>query len=404
MPGTKPIGPGALYVKAETTPFTWQAFAVTDAIRHIGVPSFGSGARQHSFPNISRGDRGRYNKVIGRYNDVPVSFEIPLFGGGTAGTAITPRTAIFESACGFSSTVVGGTSVTYESDVTNPAGACSLYYVDRNAVLGQYVSGFISQSIALSLDKENIPKWTISGIGARKTEFMKTTLGGALDGVAGTTAMTLASAKVIRNGDTSATALSGLEIYVTIGSEHIKITAFNLATKVATIVREQLGSSAAAHDNASVVTPYAAAPTYGESGLLLGPEDWTVSDGSAIACTAFQYTLNTGRAFDALSSGSSASSALHNGGPITGEGSLSFLLDQTRHQLEYDMDKGTVKDLAITCGATGGSIFTVNLDASILRDGFDIALATEDPLVVTLPFDTIDSATAQLGQLQVVET
>jgi hypothetical protein len=403
MPTTKPIGPGELFIKAESTPFTFEAFAVTDAIRHLGIPQLGDSVRERVEVDISRGDRGSYHEVLGRYTEPEFTIEIPFFGSGTAGTAVAARTALLESGAGLSETTVGGTSVTYESDEANPAGTVSMYYVDREAVLGQYLIGGIVTSVGFELDKENTPKMVFSGKAARKWEFFKTTLGGALDSNAGTTSMTLADAYSIRTGDETSTSLTGLEIYVKIESEIIKITAFNRTSKVATIVRAQFSTSAAAHDNGSTVSPFAETPTYGEAGLLNGPHDWTFSDGEAFALTKASYTLETGRMFDPLSSGASASSALHNG-QMKGTGNVSFILDNTRNDIFQKLDVGTEIDGAFTVGSTAGSIFAINLDHMRLIDGVPKTLESNAVAEVTVNFRTRDIATALAGQLQMVET
>jgi len=403
MPGTKPIGPGVLYVKAESTAFTFEAFTATDAIRHMGVPAIGGHTRERIDLELSRGDRGRFHEVLGRYNDVEFTVEIPMYGEGAAGTAVPARKALLESGAGLSEVVSGGTSVTYESDVANPSATCSMYYVDREGILGQYLIGCIVTTVGVELDKEAAPKFVLSGMAARKWEFFKTTLGGALDANAGTTSMTMADDFAILTGDESTASVSGLEIYVKIDDEIIKITAYNRSTNAATIEREQFGTSAAAHDNGDVVTPYAEAPTYQEGGVINGPHDWTVSDGSAVNLTKLSYSLATGRAFDQLSSGSAASSALHNE-MLDGTGSLSFILDNTRNDYFYNLDTGTEIDLAVTVGATAGSIFTINLDKVRLIDPVPKELERNTIAEVTCNFRTRDTATALQGQLQIVET
>lgn len=404
-PGTKPMGPGTLYVKAESTAFTWEAFAATDAIRHFGVPAIGGSTRERTEIDLSRGDRGRYHEILGRYPDVPFSFEIPFYGSGTAGTAVAARKALFETGAGLSETVVGGTSVTYESDESAPTGTISMYYVDRDSVVGTYLEGGIVQQVGFSLNKSDAAKYTISGLGARLYRFRKTTLGAELDSVAGTTSMTIADTDCILSGNESSTSLSGLEIYVKIDSEIIKITAFNRSTGVATIVREQFSTSAATHSNASVVTPYNETPTYGEAaaGGPLGSCDWTASDGSSRALVSLSYTLETGRMYDQLSSGNCASSAVHNA-RISGSGSMEFILNQGRWDLLYDLDVGTEKDLAIVVGSTAGNIHTINLDHARLIDSVDTQPEIDSPKTVTVNFRTRDTATALAGQFQLAET
>jgi hypothetical protein len=343
-----------------------------------------------------------FHEYLGRYTDAEFTIEIPMFGVGTAGTALAARSALFEDMAGFSEVVAGGSSVTYESDVANPTGTGSMYHVDRNAVLGRYYEGCIVTSVGFELDKENPPKFVFSGKAARASELYKTTLGAELDAVAGTTSMTMTDDFWLRNGDEDATSITG-EWYVTIESEHIKVTAYNRSTNVATIEREQFGSSAALHANGSTVSPYAADPTYGEAGVLNGAHDWTVSDGSSRAFTKFSYTMETGREFDPLSSGSAASNALHNEA-LKGTGSFSFILDNTRNDYFQKADIGTEVDFAITIGATAGSIFTINLDKTRLIDPVPKGLEMNTVNEVTQNFRTRDTATALGGQIQIVET
>ena len=405
MPGTKPMGPGVLYAKKETTPFTFQAFAATDAIRHLGVPQIGDSTRERLELNVSRGDRGRFHESMGRYNDVEFTIEVPLWGvGGTnPGDAHAARQAIMESGAGLAVSTVSETSRTFESNKAAPNKTFSAYYVDREAVLGQYLIGCIIQSVGLEFAKDSADgvKMVFAGVAARKVEAYKTALAVAIDS-ADATAMTI-SPNAIRDGSDAA-AKTGLEVYYKIGDEIVKVTAHNGSTGVCTIARNQFGTSATTHLINAVVTPYAEAPTYQEAGVIAGPHDWTFNDGSAARnLRSLSYTLETGRAFDMLSSGQSASAALHNK-MLNGTGSLSFILDNTRNDFFNWLDLGTDKDGAITVGSTAKSIFTITLGNMHFIEPVPKGLAENDIAEVTMSFRTRDTATALKPQLKIVET
>jgi hypothetical protein len=498
LPATKPTGPYELYAKAESTPFTFEAFAVTDPVQHL-VCSFGDTVRPREEIDESRGDRGGYAEVLGDYVPIPWSIETRLWGSGTAGTAIASRKALLEAAAGldynlYSTTIAivvdafangagddfvvtiidedgtatvttieesvdydaavsdeatatslaaaihaltgvtaaaatdtvtvtldtgyrdvdipnpdatfvtitaGDNKVLYSADDANPATTASLYRVDRQGLLGEYLIGCICQQIVLNMAKGEAPKLTYSGLAARKWEFMATTLGAEIV-AAGTLTMTLANPKRLRTG-TDATSESGLEIYVKIESEVIKITAMNWTTGVATIVRGQFGTDAAAHANSLAVTPYNEAPTFGEAGEVIGPHDWTLSDGAAVNVRAMQVTLETGRMYDELQSGSSSRDGLNNG-KSRATGSLTYILDQSRHEYGRDMDAGTELDLVGTGGSTAGSIFTIDLNHVRLIDGVPKDLAYDEVLEVTLPFRGRDTQAALVGQLNIAMT
>jgi len=398
MPTTKPIGPGTLYAIEETTAFTPQAFLATSAIRHLGIPSIGDSTRERIDLEIARKDRGRFHEHKGRFPDVEFSVELPFFGRGAAGTELLPRSALLEAAAGLAKTT--GASIKYATTAANPAKTASLYYVDREGILGQYLAGCIATAINIGLTKTDTPKITVTGKAARKWEFSATTLGVALASVDGTEC-TLTDAHACRDGSDD-NAISGLPIFAKIDSEIIKITAFNRTTKAATIVRGQFSTSGATHLSGAAVTPYNEAPTFAEAGIINGPHEWSFSDGATRALTKIDITINTGREFDPLSSGSSASSALHNG-PIDCVGSLSWILDTTRAVMGQRLDIGTLVDAAIVVGATAGSIFTINADYMRLIDPMPKALERGSVAEVTQNFRLLDTATA-LGQIEIIET
>jgi hypothetical protein len=197
--------------------------------------------------------------------------------------------------------------------------------------------------------------------------------------------------------------LTGLEIYAKIESEIVKITAFNRTTSTATIERAQFSTDAAAHDDGSTVSPYNETPTYAEAGSLLGPHDWTVSDGTARNWQKFSYELSTGRMFDPLQSGSSASDGIHNV-QIEGTGSFDFILDTTQAEFFKELDNGDSMDLAITVGSDAGSIFTFDFDECVLTGSTPANLQRHDVAIVTQEFRTRDTATALRGQFKMTES
>jgi hypothetical protein len=401
MATTKPTGPYKLAITAETTPFTFEAWTLaTDFFRHLTV-TFGDSVRPREEIDESRCDRGAFAEVLGDYPEVPWSIEARFWGRGAAGTALAPRKALMESAAGLSEVVVGSTSVTYESDSANPASSASMYRVDRNALLGEYLIGCICQQIVIDLTKTEAPKITYSGVAARKWEFMADSIAdvGGISDV--DTTMTLTNPKRLRTG-TNATTESGLEIYVKAESEIIKITAMNWTSGVATIERGLYGTSGAAHLQNVVLTPYAETPTFNESAVI-GPHDWTVSDGAAVNIRSLQYTLETGRMFDELQTGSASRDALHNR-HIKGTGQMVYILNQERFEYGRDMDAGTELDLAVTLGTVAGDIHTINLDHVRLVDPVPKDAPYNEVVEVTQNFRTRDTQTALAGQFQLVET
>jgi hypothetical protein len=403
MPNTKPIRPYQVAVKAEGTAFSFEAFAVTDFIRAY-ESSIGDSIQPQERHKLTCSHRGQTPfRTRGPFNDVPWSLSIPFYGRGAAGTALTPRKALFESAAGWSEVVAGGTSVTYESDTSNPSAAVSMYRVDREQQLGEYIMGAIADTFSIELNKEGQLQMTFSGMAARKWEFNHTTLGAQLDDQAGTVAMTLANPDRLRTGENSAS-ITGLEIYVTIDSEIIKITSINTSTGVCVIEREMFGTSAAAHSNSTDVYPAAPTATYAEdNGLLLGSQDWSVSDGSAINMRSLSISVATGRAYDQKQTGSTSSNSMHNNG-IVGSGSFTAILNNARAEHFKAIDTATLQDLAITLGSTAGSIFTINLDRVLYKDEVPKDLPEEGVFEFTLNFELEDTAAALGGQVQIVET
>ena len=400
MPSTKPIGPHCLHVMTESTPFAFEAYTANTAIRHF-ESSFGDSV-QNLVEQEAVCHRGTYFETRDRFNDVEFSITIPFFGSGAAGTAIAPRKSLWEAGAGLSEVVSGGTSVTYETDVSNPAESISLYRVDRESVLGEYLYGAIIQNITITLNKADAPQIEFSGIASRKWEFYKTTLAAPLDAVAGTTSMTITDGKRLRTGS-SEDVQTGLEIYVQIESEVIKITGITHSTGVCVIEREQFSTTAAAHASSTDVSPHKIAPTFAEVDQPLGAHDWTVSDGADLNVRSFDIAIATGRMFDELQTGSAASSAIHNS-KIETTGSLTFILDNERAELFRDMDAGTDKDFAITLGTVAGKIFTINLDVARLIDPVPKDIPKNAVAEVSQSFRCLDTATALGGQFQIVET
>lgn len=399
MPGTKPSGPHDFYAMNESTPFTWEAFTAADVVRHM-TSSVGASNRARNIVPESRSDRGDFARSLGPFNEIACNVAARMWGSGTAGTAIASRDALMQSA-GFSVTNNPGTSNIYESDAANPTNTASWYRVDRDALFAEYVSGFIAQQFQIALNKTDDPLMTWTGIASRKWEFMADTLGAEIaDGV--TTSMTLANPKRLRTG-VQTTTDSSLEVYLQIESEVVKLTDINWSTGVCTIERGAFSSTPAAHVISTPVTPYKPTPTYGEAGLVMGPCDWTVSDGSAKEFTSFELTINTGRAFTPIGSGFCAPHELKNQ-QILGTGSFSYILNQTRYEYFRDMDAGTRLDLAITLGSTAGSIFTIDLDSVELIDDVPKDLPFNDEFEVTQNFRLLDTQTALRGQFKMTET
>jgi hypothetical protein len=383
----------------ESTPFTWEAFTVTDVMRHM-TTSIGASQRIKNVVPESRSDRGDFARSRGAFNEVPFSFATRIWGSGTAGTAIASRDAAMTGA-GFSVVNNPGTSNIYESDAANPTNTISLYRVDRDSLLGEYLMGGIVQQLGITLNKTEEPLITYTGIAARKWEFMATTLGAEIPAV-DTLVMTLADPKRLRTGGIAMTE-SSLEIYVLIESEVIKITAMNWTTGVATIERAQFSTAAATHAAAKAITPYKPVPTFGEAGLVSGPCDWTVSDGTAQEFTNLELTINTGRAFTPIGSGHTSFHELKNQ-QILSTGSFAYILNQDRYEYFRDLDVGTNIDLAITLNTTAGSIFTIDLDFVELVDDVPKDVPFNDELEVTQNFRLLDTQTALRGQFKMTET
>lgn len=403
MPNTKPIRPYEVAVKTESTAFTFEAFTANDFIRAYEV-TIGDSVQPQERHNLTRSHRGRApHRTRGPFNQVPWSIFIPFYGIGSAGTALAPRKALYESAAGLSEVVSGGTSVTYETDEGNPSETVSLYRVDRERQLGEYLIGCICQEVAIELNKEGQLGMRFTGIGARKWEFNHTTLGAELDAVAGTTSMTISNPDRLRTGAND-TSITGLEIYVKIESEIIKITAINTSTGVCTIEREQFSTSAALHANGTDVYPAMITATYAEdSGEQVGSQDWSVSDGSALNVRAFTYTLTTGRDFDPMQTGSISHDALHNN-IIEGAGTITAILNNSRSEKFKYIDTAALQDLAITVGSTAGSIFTINLNKVLYVNEVPKDLPDTGVFEFTLNFETEDLVSALEGQFQIVET
>jgi hypothetical protein len=399
----KPAGPYELYAVAEATPFAHTIFAPANAVRHT-LCTFGDGVRERALLDVSRPDRGSHAEHLGRYTDVPFTIETPLIGSGTAGTPGTSFHVLTVDGAGLSEVDNASISDTYESDVACPVSAISLYRVERNALFGEYLTGGIIQQIQLTLNKKDIPKLKYTGLAARKQEFMATTLGAAIVAV-DATAMTLTTGKCIRAGGDNAATLTGLNIYVLIDAEVVKITEIVKATGVCVIVRGQFSTTPATHLIAAPVTPYKPTPVYSDAGVMIGAMDWTAVIAAAINLQSFQYTLDTGRAFDEIASGQSASCGIH-AKKLAGTGSFSYLLSQARYNaIAADLDAGTDIDGAIICGTTAGSIWTFNFDLMRLIDGVPKDLTLDGaPLEITQTFRTLDTATALRGQFQLVCT
>jgi len=400
----KPIGPYCgVYAVEESTAFTVEQWADTDILRALEV-TMGDHTRTRESINETRCTRGKHAEALGGLEPVEWSIKARLKGSGTAGTAVPARKTLMESAAGLSETVVGGTSVTYESDVANPLTTVTLYRVSRDGKFGEMLAGAVARQLEYTFKTGEPPALTWSGVAARKYEFMQTTLAAVIaDGVV--TSMTLTD-DAIRHGD-EVDSVSGLSIWVKINDEIVKITDFVHSTKVATIVRGEFSTTPAAATTGDAVTPYAESGTYGESGEAVSQNDWTVVDATLgqIKMQELTITFNTGRELDQLESGDIARTSLYNN-DYEGTGSFSYIFasDSAKYGTQRALDAGTELDLTVTAGSTAGSIFTLNLDKVRLLEGVPKDLAHGEPTVVTQNFRLRDNIDTFLGQLQHVET
>lgn len=402
----KPIGPYCgIYVKQESTAFTAEQWAATDVFRAISPTTMGDHTRAREEIAETRCSRGKHAEVLGALEPVEWGIQARLKGSGTAGTAVPGRKTLMEALAGLSETVVGSTSVTYESNEQNPGTTGTIYRVSRDGKFGELLEGAICQQVELVCTRESPgPTLNWTGIAARKYEFMQTTLNGAIaDGVV--TSMTLAT-DCIRHGSEE-NAPTSLPLWVKIEDEIVKITAFNHTTLVATIVRGEFSTTPAAHADALAVTPYAEAGTYGEGGEAISPNDWTVVDANlgTLKLQELTVTLATGRDFDPPESGDIARTALYNG-DYAGTGSLSYIFasDAAKYGLQRALDAGTELDLTVTMGSVAGSIFTLNLGKVRLIEGVPKDLANGEIITVTQNFRLRDNIDTLLGQFQLVET
>jgi len=260
--------------------------------------------------------------------------------------------------------------------------------------------GCIVTSIVNSLNKADVPQRVFNGKAARYWRFTKNTLGAEINSVDGL-AMTLTNGAAIKSGSDAAV-VTGLEIYVLIEAEIIKITGVTYATGVCVIERAQFGTSGATHASGKVVYPAKEAITRTEAGIVNGSQSWSLSDGSSKLYQSFESTINTGRDFAPIESGYSYPTAMVNHG-IEVDISASVVLTQTHLLLDREVDAHTLKDYALTVGATAGSIFTENYDAVEIAP-FPANPPKDELFVATITGTCVDNAETIRGQYQLVET
>lgn len=396
MPTTKITGPHQLAAILETT---WagaaQALSLSSGWLRALKTDIGDGVLERTLPDLTHVGRGQFHEVVGRRLTVPFTVELPFQGSGTDATDLAGRKALVKAA---GLTVAESGTVAYTL-TANPAAGAMLYRVDRQALLGEYLVGCIVTQMKIEMNKSDIPKITLTGEAVAKHEFCATTLGAAITTTDGTS-ITLADAYAIRTGQ-SADAVSGLGIYIKIDTEILKVTAFTRSTGVATVVRGQLGSSGATHLIAVAVTPLATGITYEDAAadLIPGPNTWSVAISSLASDSirSLSIDIDTGRAFDELTSGSDIPQGVHNKA-LRVTGSLTYIHSTAKQMIGQLLDQNTSLDIDVTLTSPGGDVWTiamgnVKLDGPVPKnpEPNEVAECTVSFRALDTAIDTLDA-------------
>jgi len=119
--------------KLEATEFTKETLAATDAFLAFN-PVWTPAIEMHGRDPV-RESLSKYPSISGK-RSAKIAFDVELVGSGTAGTA--PFWGKLMKACGFSETIVGGTSVTYGPSSDNQGN-------NKSLTIAAYVDGMIKR-------------------------------------------------------------------------------------------------------------------------------------------------------------------------------------------------------------------------------------------------------------------
>jgi hypothetical protein len=219
--------------------------AVTDAVIPLPGVSLPS-VLVERVPTTERQQTQGVRNTVAR-KKIPSNWSIPLYGkyGAAAGT---PPSWGLLAAKGFGlQTITGGVSVGYTLVDNISEKTVSIWHWVDNMIRG--FRGCLVNTALLELSGGDEPKLTFGGFALNEVFAGPTQLDGAIDN--SQTTMTVDDADRIQVGPA---ATDGVRMQIE--TEVVLVTAIDYITRVATIVRAQAGSSAAAHADNTLVDPW----------------------------------------------------------------------------------------------------------------------------------------------------
>lgn len=345
--------------------------ATADAFDHIAFdPGQTPGASV--VPNAEKNGYRSMGFPVQSFHD-PRPFKIDLHarGSGSATTAIDP--AFLLKAGGFTETV-GGSSVDYARTLS-PATSAWLWSVSSNGELGLSYAGAVVGEIGLQV--EDLARLTFAGEAAKVSICDKTTIAAGIS--IGNASFTLAANHgwVVPSG--------GAPVWVTIGSETVKVTAVSGDT--ATIS----GTFASTHTLGDAVSPFvpstrtvsAAAPVSAVNCVLdlnAGSEE--------IAVLKWNATIKTGvRLLDkevhaAFRSGLIGERTPDDAARITAD--LYYTAQTGTSKLAAMFAAQTSKSVRATIGETSGNIIRLNMLTAKVVSPLSIPESDSGPRIGTV--------------------
>lgn len=394
----KPMGPSTVFITNETTAFTAENPAATDAVLCLDdALDLGSQVHAREFVNESRSDRFRLYQSTKSPEAGQTTLEMRLRGSGTAGTPTAWVTNLLKNLAGMSETDNGTTSEVYEDDTENPATACTITRFDRNGLRVEQCSGAIATQLTISASRDEDPKIAAQVAYAKKVMFDATTLGAAVETTDGTS-ITISDPERLKSLSDAGT-VTGLKIPILIDTEAMLLTGIVYSTGVCTVTRGFNSTTAATHENGATITPYMLTPTYVATNPI-SSYDWSATvDAAAARLRGFSVQFETGRAFDPVSSGATLPDSVH-ATTCKVSGNISFIRSTERAEWFRKVESGASAALVFTIGTTAGNIFRVTLPVVYFRTHDTGKIDSDKPTEVQIDFEAAYDAT-QASQIKI---
>jgi hypothetical protein len=347
--------------------------AATDAQRHLSldIPL----PTRRLIPNAEiTGHRGMNAGIQGAHDPVSIKATLPLIGSGSPTTA--PPVGVFLKAAGFTETVAA--DVTY-TRTASPTASAWLTAVNKDGSFGVAVAGATFQEPSFPDLGANDSRIDLSGLGAKASAFYRNAVG--VGGLAiGATALPLAEKSWVHGG---------VDFYVTItdgtDSEVVKVTAVNNTTGVATIVRAQAGTSAAAWDAADAIVPYLPASATTPS---------TVPVAEHLVSLAVDLGSGTPSALKMIKASLSIKSAY---APWEKEAGSDHINGATVDRYGEDGCRATI-DFLYTTGSDGASrLHAMRADQTATQVVITAGTTAGNRMIATLPTARITDCNAPMG-------